>query len=58
MARVEGFYAEVVDPATSAYKYYASGEWKVSCSGKTVQILNPCTNQPCYDVQGKRLLLV
>ena len=52
MAPVEGFYAEIADSATGAYKYYAGGEWKVSGSGKTVKILNPCTNQPYYDVQG------
>lgn len=34
------------------YKYYVDGEFKVSSSGKLVNILNPATNQVQFKVQG------
>lgn len=37
----------------NVYKYYLNGEWKISTSGKTVNILNPTTNETAFNVQGK-----
>jgi hypothetical protein len=54
MAPIDGFYQDCADSASGAYKYF-DGEWKVSTSGKTVKILNPCTNNVQYEVQGERL---
>jgi len=51
MAPIDGFYAECMDEATGAFKYF-DGEWKVSSSGKHVQILNPCTNAAQFSVQA------
>jgi hypothetical protein len=35
------------------YKYYKEGQWLESSSGKAVKILNPCTGQAVYQVQGE-----
>ncbi|CAI5500344.1 unnamed protein product [Closterium sp. Naga37s-1] len=45
-----GFYADIVDG--DVYKYFAHGEWKTSPSGKTVNIINPCTRTVVYRVQA------
>ncbi|GJP50243.1 hypothetical protein CLOM_g9383 [Closterium sp. NIES-68] len=45
-----GFYADIVDG--DVYKYFAHGEWKSSSSGRSVNIINPCTRTVVYRVQG------
>ncbi len=45
------FYAECMG-SNNAYRFYKNGEWLESTSGKTVKILNPSTNLPCFEVQG------
>eukprot|EP00240_Pyramimonas_obovata_P001457 CAMPEP_0118935606 /NCGR_PEP_ID=MMETSP1169-20130426/15736_1 /TAXON_ID=36882 /ORGANISM="Pyramimonas obovata, Strain CCMP722" /LENGTH=495 /DNA_ID=CAMNT_0006878663 /DNA_START=179 /DNA_END=1666 /DNA_ORIENTATION=+ len=46
------FFEDIVAPDGS-YKYFVNGEWKVSTSGKTVDILNPAkANAPAYKVQA------
>lgn len=45
------FYAECID-SNGVYKFYKSGEWLESGSGKTVKILNPSTNAAVFEVQG------
>ena len=46
------FFDEIVAPDGS-YKYFVNGEWKVSASGKTVDIMNPSkANAPEYKVQA------
>jgi glyceraldehyde-3-phosphate dehydrogenase (NADP+) len=45
--------SELTTPA-GVYKYYKDGQWMESKSGKTVSILNPSTNAPCFQVQGKK----
>ena len=45
------FYKDIV-AGSGAYKYYVTGEWKESTSGKTVPIMNPSTNKAAYQVQG------
>lgn len=47
-----GFYDEIV-ASNGVYKYYVSGEWKESTSGRTVGVLNPTTQKTDYKVQGK-----
>ncbi|MBA0690579.1 hypothetical protein Goari_008245 [Gossypium aridum] len=46
-----GVFAELVD-GDGVFKYYSSGEWKKSSSGKSVPIINPTTRQPHFKVQG------
>ena len=46
------FYDEV-KASSGAYKFYVNGEWKESSSGKTQAIINPSTNEPVFQVQGK-----
>jgi hypothetical protein len=50
-AGASGIYADI-RANTGAYKYYAGGSWRESSSGKTVGIVNPCTRQTVYNVQG------
>lgn len=46
------FFEDITAPDGS-YKYFVNGEWKVSASGKTVDILNPSkANAPEYKVQA------
>ena len=51
-APVGDFYADVKTSEADVYKYYVDGEFKVSSSGKLVNILNPATNQVQFKVQG------
>ena len=51
-APVGDFYADVKTAESDVYKYYVDGEFKVSSSGKLVNILNPATNQVQFKVQG------
>ncbi|MBA0835913.1 hypothetical protein Goarm_008163 [Gossypium armourianum] len=46
-----GVFAELVD-GDGVFKYYSSGEWKKSSSGKSVPIINPTTRQPHFKVQA------
>ncbi|PPD74437.1 hypothetical protein GOBAR_DD28634 [Gossypium barbadense] len=46
-----GVFAELVD-GDGVFKYYSSGEWKKSSSGKSVPIINPSTRQPHFKVQA------
>lgn len=46
-----GVYSDV-RAASGAFKYLLAGEWKESSSGKTVPVINPCTQQAQYAVQG------
>ena len=46
------FFAPVGAGAPGTYKFYCEGSWRESTSGKTVKILNPCTNAPAFSVQG------
>ena len=45
------FYA-VCKGSDGVFKYYRDGEWMQSSSGKVVPILNPCTNEKAFEVQG------
>jgi hypothetical protein len=45
------FYADILS-SSGVYKYYVDGEWKESASGKTVNVINPTTQKPEYQVQG------
>ncbi len=45
------FYADIVS-SSGLYKYFVDGEWKESASGKTVNVINPTTQKPEYQVQG------
>lgn len=51
LATMADFYAEC-QAAGGALKFYRNGEWAESASGKTVSVLNPCTNAPAFQVQG------
>ena len=46
-------YEGVVESSSGAYKFFLNGQWQASSSGKTVKIINPSTNQPCFNVQGE-----
>jgi hypothetical protein len=50
---VDNFYS-VCQAQSGAYKYFFEGNWLESSSTKTVKILNPSTNAPAYEVQGKQ----
>eukprot|EP00270_Netrium_digitus_P008586 TRINITY_DN2578_c0_g1_i1.p1 TRINITY_DN2578_c0_g1~~TRINITY_DN2578_c0_g1_i1.p1 ORF type:complete len:506 (+),score=143.39 TRINITY_DN2578_c0_g1_i1:218-1735(+) len=45
-----GFFADIKDG--EVYKYFADGVWKISSSGKIVNILNPSTREVAYKVQA------
>lgn len=47
------FYADIRTSEADVYKYYVDGEFRVSTSGKLVNILNPTTNEVQFKVQGK-----
>lgn len=47
------FYADIVDAATGAFKFFSAGEWRVSESGKHVSIGNPTTGETAFKVQGE-----
>lgn len=49
---VDNFYSACTAPS-GAYKHFFEGQWVESSSGKVVKILNPSTNAPEYEVQGK-----
>lgn len=51
-APVGDFYCDVKTSEPDVYKYYVDGEFRVSSSGKLVNILNPATNQVQFKVQG------
>ncbi len=46
------FYADIRTAEPDVYKYYVDGEFRVSSSGKLVNILNPATNEVQFKVQG------
>lgn len=50
-----GVFAELVD-GDGVFKYYSSGEWRESSSGKSVPIINPTTRQPHFKVQGDKTI--
>jgi hypothetical protein len=52
------FYDECRSSEDGAFKYFYENQWLESSSGKTLKIMNPCTNTPVYEVQGKEIVLV
>ena len=46
-----GFYNDIV-ASSGAFKFFLDGRWQESASGKTVPVINPCTREPQYYVQG------
>ena len=52
---VSDFYSPCIAPS-GAFKYFLDGQWLESSSGKTVKIMNPTTNAPAYEVQGRHLI--
>ncbi|PIA52972.1 hypothetical protein AQUCO_01000676v1 [Aquilegia coerulea] len=47
---ISGVFAEIFDG--EVYKYYSEGEWKISLSEKSVEIINPTTRKTQYKVQA------
>lgn len=39
--------------ASGVYNILVNGEWKASSSGKSVPVINPCTRDVEYRVQGE-----
>ena len=54
--RSAGFYDIVA--SSGAYKFYLDGRWQESASGKTVPVINPCTREPQYHMQGALAFVV
>ena len=49
-----GINLQELQAPTGVYKYYKDGQWLESLSGKSVKIINPSTNEACFQVQGER----
>lgn len=49
-----GFYDAIVDEKGD-FKVYQGGEWRVSASGKTLDISNPSKGGTAYRAQGAHL---
>jgi hypothetical protein len=51
MVTQQPFYTDIAAPS-GVFKFYTSGEWRESASGKTVAILNPYLRETYAKVQG------
>ena len=52
MATSSEFYSDIVS-SSGVYKYYVSGQWKESSSGKSVTNVNPSTRTTAFAMQGE-----